>query len=60
VKKEKLKEPCRDLIIKSLRVPLGSGSKKPMLPEPEVHQQIRYGVGFRLTKGFSILKGGDI
>jgi hypothetical protein len=33
---------------------------RPERPQPEVHQQINYGVGFRLAKGFAILRGGDV
>ena len=59
--KESVQEPCRDqLYCISRKDKLGIGRQDVMRPQPDVYQQINYAVPFRLAKGFSILRGGDI
>ena len=53
--KEKLAEPCKDLIIRSLRKNTGKG--RPQMPEKTVTQQIKAPIGYRLAMGFALLSG---
>ena len=57
--KELIKEPCEDALwcIGQARPgKLGTGRQDIIRPEPDVWQQIHYGIPFRLAKGFAILR----
>ena len=53
------REPCENLIDKTLRKSNGKGRRDIMLPEPDVHKQVNYSIGWRLAKGYALLRGED-
>lgn len=53
---ESILEPCHKLLWASDAGKLGRGRQDVIKPEPDVYQQINYGITFRLAKGFAMLK----
>ena len=60
--KETPKEPCKDSIFYGMSVArsLGTGRQDIVREERDVRQLTTMPIGYRLARGFSILRGGSV